>query len=175
MNLQTCLFHFTSLTTSFKILHWDSQPYKTKKKKMWGRTNLLEVKEGEEVHEVASEKWEGAEAWSIYNDRWRNFSKTFNFYSSFMLLQRQFLWNLQQNKVDFYFGPGSIFRPKSSICSGIAGMTLVRPVFKPEWNTSVPVPAKVPVRYKINSIDIYIYFLRNNSIDMNSWVCSTNK
>ena len=73
-------FHFPSLTTSFKIFHWDSQPDQTKKKKEWGRRNLLEnkfikIKEGEEVHKVASENWEEAVAWSICNYKWRNFSK----------------------------------------------------------------------------------------------------
>ena len=89
MDLKTCLFHFPSLTTSFKILHWDSQPDKTKKKKKWGRSNLLEVKEGEEVHELAAEKWEKAATWLICNDRWIFFSKIhkslnyfFYFYSS---------------------------------------------------------------------------------------------
>ena len=62
MNLKTGLSHFPSLTTSFKILHWDSQSDKTKKKKNWGRRNLLEVNEGEEVHEASSGKWE--EAWA---------------------------------------------------------------------------------------------------------------
>ena len=73
-------FHFPSLTTSFKILHWDSQPDQTKKNKEWGRRNLLDkkfikIKEGEEVHMVALENWEEAVAWSICNDKWRNFSK----------------------------------------------------------------------------------------------------
>ena len=65
MNLKTGLSHFPSLTTSFKILHWDSQSDKTKKKKNWGRRNLLEVNEGEEVHEASSGKWE--EAWANKN------------------------------------------------------------------------------------------------------------
>ena len=62
MNVKTCLFHFPSLITNFKILYWDSRSDKTKKKKKWGGRNLLEVKEvrkeGEEVHEAASKNWE---------------------------------------------------------------------------------------------------------------------
>ena len=65
----------------------------------------------------------------------------------FFFKDLQFLRNLQQNNGDFYFGPVFIYRPKSGIRSGITGMTPVRPVFKPERNTSVPVPAKVPVWY----------------------------
>ena len=136
MNLKTFL-SLPLLTTSFKILHWDSQPDKTKKKKKWDRRKLLEVKEREEVHEVASGKWEEAAAWLICNDRWFFFSKIhkslncfFDFYSSsktFNFLEIQF--------------------PKFGIRFGIAGMTPVRPVFKPERIISVPVPAKVPVRY----------------------------
>ena len=37
------------------------------------------------------------------------------------------------------------FTSQSSILSGITGMTLVQPVFKPERNTSISVQAKVSV------------------------------
>ena len=137
MNLKTCLSHFPSLTTSFKVLHWDSQPIKTKKKKKWGRRNLLEVKEGEEVHEVASGKSKEAVAWLICNNRWNFFSKIHKSLNCFF---------------DFYsssktFNFLEIRYPKFGIRSSIAGMTPVRPVFKSERNTSILVPAKVPVRY----------------------------
>ena len=38
------------------------------------------------------------------------------------------------------------FTSQSSILSGIAEMTPVQPVFKPERNTSISVPAKVSVQ-----------------------------
>ena len=137
MNLKTCLSHFPSLTTSFKIFHWDSQPDKTKKKKKWGRRNLLEVKEGVEVHEVASGKWEDAAAWLICNDRWIFFSMIHKSVNCFL--------NFYSSSKTFNFL--EIWYPKFGIRSGIAGMTPVWPVFKLERNTSVPVPAKVLVRY----------------------------
>ena len=110
---------------------------KQRKRKKWDRRNLLEVKEREEVHEVASGKWEEAAAWLICNDRWIFFSKIHKSLNCFF---------------DFYsssktFNFLEIRYPKFGIRSGIAGMTLVRLVFKLERNTSVLVPAKVPVWY----------------------------
>ena len=133
MNLKTCLSHFPSLTTSFKILQLD----KTKKKKKWGRRNLLEVKEGEEVHELASGRWEEVAAWLTCNDRWNFFSKihkSLNYFFDFYSSSKTF------NFLEIRY-------PKFGIRSDIAEMTPVRPVFKPERNTSIPVLAKVPERY----------------------------
>ena len=114
------------------------------------RRNLLEVKEGEEVHEVASEKWEEATAWLICNDKWNYFFKDSQKHQLLLLFlfffkDLQFLRNIQQSNGYFHFGPVSIYQLKFGICSGIARMTSVWLVFKSERNTSIPIPAKVPV------------------------------
>ena len=61
-------------------------------KKEPARNKRREVhKEGEEVHEAALKKWEEVAAWSICNDRWRNFqriTKASNASSIFIILQK---------------------------------------------------------------------------------------
>ena len=113
-------FHFPSLTTSFKILHWDLQLDKTKKKEKVGkkeptRSKRREVhKEGEEVHEAASENWEEVAVWSICNNRWRNFSmihKSLNCFFYFYSSSKTFKFLEIYNKTNEVFISAGIHLP----------------------------------------------------------------
>ena len=100
-------FHFSSLTTSFKILHWDSQSDKTKKKKKWGRRNLLKVKEEKFIkmekkfmrqHQRTEKTWP-------FEENFQRFTKPqLLLLFLFFFKDLQILRNLPQNKGGFYFG-----------------------------------------------------------------------
>ena len=138
-------FHFPSLTTSFKILHWDSQSDKTKKKEKVGKKELAKSKrrevhkDGEEVHEATSENREDMTIWRNFSKIHKSLNYFFYFYSSSKTFK--FLEIYHKTKEVFISAGISIYWPKFGICSGITGMTLVWPVFKLEWNTSVSVLA----------------------------------
>lgn len=69
-----CLFHFPSLTASFKILHWDSQAVKTGKRG-WSAKSVVEKhkeerskKEGEEGHIRELRKKQNLQVKEIFKD-----------------------------------------------------------------------------------------------------------
>ena len=172
MNLKTCLFRFPLLTTSFKILHWDSQSNKTKKKKKWGRTNLLEVKEGEEVHEVALEKWEEAAAWLIWNDRWIFISKIhkslnsfFYFYSSSKTFNFLEIYNITMEIFISarypFIGRNLVFTPVLPEWGSKSSLNLTREHGPHHFLQYLACTTQKKKKYIYKYIYIYIYILYN--------------
>ena len=122
-----CLFHFPSLTTSFKILHWDSQAVKTRKRG-WSAKSVVEKhkeergkKEGEEGHIRELRKKQNQQVKKIFKD----FTKSLNCFYLYSCSNTFNFSEIYKTMEVFYFGPVCIYRPKFGIRSGVNSISLV--------------------------------------------------